>query len=117
MRYARLISIDILRALGVLALIFLSFGHAPAPSLAGGEDVLTAAVDFSYCGDDPSGTDSAHAPCHACRVLGAALPPPAGGLIDLRLALGADFAQAMPELPVLAPVRGLPEARGPPRLV
>jgi len=75
-RYARLISIDILRALGVLALIFLSFVHAPVPGFAGDQDVLTAAVDFSYCGDDPVGTDRAHAPCHACRVLGTALPPP-----------------------------------------
>jgi hypothetical protein len=57
----------------------------------------------------------AHAPCHACRVLGAALPPPEGGYLALRKPVKIiDVAVLLvaPELPALPK----PEARGPPRL-
>ncbi len=117
MRYARLISIDILRALSVLALIFLSFAHAPAPDFAARQDVLTASVDFSFCGDDPAGTDDAHAPCHACRVLGSALPPPPCAAIAAPVATApaAWFGAVVPTADHL--VRLSAQPRAPPALV
>jgi hypothetical protein len=114
--YARHIAIDLVRALGVLALIFLSFGHAPVPAATYGHEVLTAVVDLSFCGDAPAGNDGSHAPCHACRIgAGADLPPPCGGLLHVAVATTPDFAET--ELaPVPRVATGLPEARGPPRL-
>ncbi|OEO31884.1 hypothetical protein VW23_014080 [Devosia insulae DS-56] len=66
---------DTARALVVLALVFLSFAHAPVASAESGA-LLTASVAASYCGDMPDGDGKAHAPCHACRVGGIDLPPP-----------------------------------------
>lgn len=117
MHYARHIAIDFVRALGVLALIFLSFGHAPIAAMAHGHDVLTAAVDLSFCGDLPDGNDTSHAPCHACRIGAAAdLPPPCGGLLHVPVAATPDFVESAP-VPVEPVVTGLPQPRGPPRLV
>ena len=102
-----------LRALCVLALIFLSFGHAPVTAATAGPDVLTAALDMSYCGDLPD-DPRAHAPCHACRIGGGAdLPPPCE--IALPVAVVADVAYgAMPALnPPAAPIHSF-NARGPP---
>lgn len=81
MRHARHMMNDLARALGVLALIFLSFGHAPVVASPIGTDILTAAVDLGYCGES-SADDTQHGPCHACRVVGAALPPPPSVAID-----------------------------------
>lgn len=114
--YARHIAVDLVRALSVLALIFLSFGHAPVTTSAHGHDVLAAAVDLSFCGDLPAGNDTSHSPCHACRIgAGADLPPPCGGLLHVPVASTPDFVQAtlVPAKPV---VTGLPQPRGPPRL-
>ena len=66
---------DTARALVVLALVFLTFAHAPVASAQSGT-VLTASIDASYCGDLPDGDGKAHAPCHACRLGGIDLPPP-----------------------------------------
>jgi hypothetical protein len=75
---------ELARALVVLALIFLNFGHA-----AIGIDTVAASepqsfftlqsTDFSLCGDDQHGAPADHVTCHVCR-LGAGLdvpPPPA----------------------------------------
>jgi hypothetical protein len=111
---------EVVRALGVLAIVFLSFVHQPMPAAAQQFDldgpVLTAGLDLSWCGDMPMGEDGkAHSPCHACRVLGAALPPPEGGYLALRRPVKIiDVAVLLvaPEMPALPK----PEARGPPRL-
>jgi hypothetical protein len=112
--------VEVARALGVLAIVFLSFVHHPMPASAQQIDsdspVLTAGLDLSFCGDMPMGEDGrAHSPCHACRVLGAALPPPDGGWLALRTPVKIiDVAVLLvaPEIAVLPK----PEARGPPRL-
>ena len=110
---ARHIAVDLMRALGVLALIFLSFGHLPGAA-AGGSDILTVAVNQSFCGDLPD-TDRAHAPCHACRVDAALLPPQSGGLLRVPQALRPDAGCVTAPIPVAARP-GLPDARAPPRL-
>jgi hypothetical protein len=111
---ARLIGIEMLRALCVLALICLSFNHAPLAAGAG-PDILTASVDSSYCGDNPADSKP-HAPCHACRFDGATLPPPCD--IAIPVVQVADFSYG--SLPVLVPPRtstGPLGARAPPTLV
>jgi hypothetical protein len=111
---ARLIGIDVLRALCVLALICLSFNHAPLATAAG-PALLTASVDSSYCGDNPVDSKT-HTPCHACRFDGAALPPPCG--IATPVIQVVDFSYG--SLPVLVPPRpstGPLGARAPPTLV
>lgn len=109
--------IETLRALLVLALVFLSFAHAPVAAAAPTGDVLTATVDMSWCGDSPVGDAAAHAPCHACRLGAAAdLPPPCN--VPLCLGEVADVHYgALPVLHLPARPLGTATARGPPRLV
>lgn len=112
---ARHIGTDLARAFAVLGLVFLSFVHAAPPAVAmHGPDVLTAALDLSYCGDAPADI-GAHAPCHACRTAAIVLPPPAGGLVRLPSAIAAPLPAYVAPADVLVPP-GHPEARGPPRL-
>src|SRR5688572_27341042 len=66
--------LDIVRALCVLGLIFLNFGHVAVAALAVG-DILTLSADASYCGEPINGPQE-HAPCHACRIGGGADLPP-----------------------------------------
>lgn len=74
----RQMGMELARALLVLALLFLNFAHLPPASASAGPDILTAQVDQSWCGDVPlGGTDTSHAPCHACRIGAAADLPPA----------------------------------------
>ena len=64
---------ETMRALLVLALVFLNFAHQPAIAVTSAHDVLVASQ--SFCGD-PVADDNGHAPCHACRIgSGADLPP------------------------------------------
>ncbi len=66
---------ETMRALLVLALIFLNFAHQPAIALASSHDVMTAVASQSFCGA-PMVDEDGHAPCHACRIgSGADLPP------------------------------------------
>jgi hypothetical protein len=66
---------EILRALLVLALVFLNFAHQPTFAAPSAQDVLTAVASQSFCGE-PIADDGEHAPCHACRIAsGADLPP------------------------------------------
>ena len=112
-RMAREIGIELMRALCVLALIFLSFAHAPLATPAAGPDTLTATVDASYCGDQPDDS-KAHAPCHACRIGGGADLQPRCGLM-LSAALVADVAYgAMPALSLPAQAQAAYAARAPP---
>jgi len=77
LRHLRQMGSDAARALVVVALVFLSFAHTPGAAAAHAGNVLTAAVDSSFCGGLPAGDGAGHAPCHACRIGGGAdLPPP-----------------------------------------
>lgn len=104
-----------LRALAVLALLFLSFAHQPVSALPASDTLSLAASGLSFCGDPVSGEDHGNAPCHACRVAGAALPPPEGGLLHQPRATPAIDSCAA-HLAFVAAISGLPEARGPPVL-
>lgn len=110
----RHIAIDLVRALAVLALVFLSFGHQPALALGHDHEALSAAVTASWCGDTPA--DRTHAPCHACRIGGGAdLPPPCEGLVHLPAMTEPAFPELAAVAYVIAPPE-IPDARGPPAL-
>ena len=59
-----------MRALAVLALVFLSF--APIAG-GGGADGYAASRGHDFCGTPP-GDPGDHAPCHACRANPVVLP-------------------------------------------
>lgn len=66
---------ETVRALTVLALVFLNFAHQPAFAAPMPGDSVTVLASQSFCGE-PVGDDSDHAPCNACRIgSGADLPP------------------------------------------
>lgn len=66
---------ETMRALLVLALVFLNFAHQPAIALSSSHDVMSVVASQSFCGE-PIADDGEHAPCHACRIgAGADLPP------------------------------------------
>ena len=111
---ARQTGIEVLRALCVLALIFLSFAHTPVTAATAGPDVLTAALDMSYCGDLPD-DPKAHAPCHACRIGGGAdLPPPCDIALPVAVVVASVAYGATPSLSLpAAPIHSF-NARGPP---
>lgn len=87
LHHLRQMGSDTARALVVLALVFLSFAHAPVAA-AQSATVFTAGVSASYCGDMPDGDGKAHAPCHACRIGGIDLPPPPATAVKAAVALG-----------------------------
>jgi hypothetical protein len=70
---------EVVRALCVVALVFLNFGHAPL-ALAGGEFAVTPQASM-FCGDPIDSPEGAKGnPCQACRIGASAdLPPPPGG--------------------------------------
>lgn len=68
-------AVETLRALLVLALIFLNFAHQPAIATPSAGDVMSVAASQSFCGT-PIADDQGHAPCHACRIGGGADLPP-----------------------------------------
>ena len=110
---ARNMGIEVLRAFVVLALMFLSFAHAPVTAADAGPAVLTAALDMSYCGDLPD-DPKAHAPCHACRIGGGAdLPPPCAIAIPVAVVTSVAWG-AMPSLSLPATPLHSFDARGPP---
>ncbi|MHB1103986.1 MAG: hypothetical protein ACYC0C_14670 [Devosia sp.] len=65
---------ELVRALCVVALVFLNFGHAP---VAMGGEYATTLQASSFCGDPIDGPLDAKAdPCQACRIgAGMVLPP------------------------------------------
>ncbi|MFY8031493.1 MAG: hypothetical protein ACOVO5_06655 [Devosia sp.] len=110
-------AMEVVRALCVLALLFLNFAHQPTPAAATPGDVLSLATTQSFCGDPADDGKAAHAPCHACRIDGGAdLPTPPRQPLPLcelaELSYGALPVLALPDRPV-----GPHSARGPPRLV
>ena len=77
MLLARQIAAEMMKALAVLALVFLSFAHQPAAIAGDGTDVLgNPTAGLSYCGGEPDDDGADHVPCHACRFDPAALPQP-----------------------------------------
>lgn len=106
--------IDLLRACVVLALVFLSFAHAPIAATPGSPETLTAAIDMAWCGDAPDTESKAHTPCHACRLgAGADLPATCAVALPLRTVAQVRYG-AMPVLSLPAAPTGLFYARGPP---
>lgn len=64
-------------ALGVLALLLLSFAHQPVALPADNlVRVQAAQLQADWCGNTPNGEHEKHGPCHACRVSVADLPGP-----------------------------------------
>ena len=72
---------EVVRAICVLALLFLNFGHAQTISVAYSADltpyVMSEQAYADFCEQTGQGDPQAHhAPCHACRIgAGADLPP------------------------------------------
>lgn len=106
---------EILRALCVLALLFLNFAHQPVAVQAASGDVLSIATTLGFCGTPPGDDKSNHAPCHACRIGIADLPAPAQVPLG-PCAVTAFTYGALPVLSLPARYIGPQTARGPPVL-
>jgi hypothetical protein len=105
--------LETVRALSVLALIFLAFGHAPQVAAEQGSAV-TAFGALSVCGN-LSGDPLAHAPCHACRIgAGAALPLPPEPCARVALPVHSDFVALRLDVPVPKVSRHSARPRAPP---
>jgi len=65
---------ELVRALCVVALVFLNFGHM---SLAIGGEYAAELQASSFCGDPISPSDTKAGPCQACRIGDGAVLPPA----------------------------------------
>lgn len=103
--YAR----EMLLALAVIALTFLNFGHVSVT--ASGDLQVTP---DSWCGSPLAPDGIAHAPCHACRVDGAALPPPPACVEPVAFA-AIPVAYATPVLTTVRVLHTrLAQPRGPP---
>jgi hypothetical protein len=103
---------EMLLALAVIALIFLNFGHVEVT--ASGQVQVTP---DSWCGDPLAPNGDAHAPCHACRVDGAALPPPPVGADAVCFGVTAVSYAALPNGPAAPPAQRSAQPRGPPALI
>jgi len=104
---------EVVRALCVLALLFLNFAHQPAFAQQTGTDVLGVAASQSFCGA-PLADDNGHAPCHACRIgSGADLPPVTGMPVPLCVVATPSYG-VLATLPVASRLPGAQSARGPP---
>lgn len=69
---------EMVRALGVIALVFLNFGHVPvAAQVVVAVAPIAVSDDSGLCSQVPDDRHQEHAPCQACRIAsGADLPPP-----------------------------------------
>lgn len=77
LKLTKQIAAEFLSALSVLALVFLSFGHQPVSSANASTNLQAYQISaLSFCGDSgPADGHTSHAPCHACRISFADLPP------------------------------------------
>lgn len=103
---------ETLLALAVLALTFLNFGHVSV-SASGDVQITTD----SWCGTPLAPEGIAHAPCHACRADGVALPPPPAETAPVCFAAIAIVYDALQVRPDAPPALRLAQPRGPPALV
>lgn len=106
--------LEVMRALAVLALVFLNFAHAPLAASGPIGDAWVATAASSFCGSPIGGDDREHAPCHACRIGGGAdLPPPCAAPVPLFNVAFVPFAKVAEALVRNSdgPILG---ARGPP---
>jgi len=103
---------ETLLALAVVALTFLNFGHTSVS--ASGDFTVTP---DSWCGSPMAPEGVAHAPCHACRVDGAALPPPPVEAAPVCFAVAAVAYVAPILMPVLPLTQRPVQPRGPPAFV
>lgn len=106
---------EVLLALLVLSLSFLSFAHQ-AIALPGTDPVVSAAAD--WCGAPLGQDDAHHAPCHACRIgQGADLPAPPCDAAAVVFSAESVF-YALPLLSLDSPdLSFATSARGPPLTV
>jgi hypothetical protein len=111
----RQMGIEALRAAIVLALVFLSFAHAPAFAARADSPVGAAvAVEANWCGEAPDIDGKSHAPCNACRIgSGADLPPPCNVPLSAGVVAGVSYG-AVPAVGRLAEPLARASARGPP---
>ena len=111
-RHSWLYMREIVFALAVVALTFLNFGHI---SVSASGDLLV--TPDSWCGSPMAPEGVAHAPCHACRVDGTALPPAPIETTPVCFT----FALVAHVEPIVAPARPIAQRpaqpRGPPVLV
>ena len=107
------------RALVVIALLFLSFGHKPVEiSVAYDHQLVAHVLDSGTvqpgCGDPADHSD--HAPCHACRVFAGLDLPPAPCSPAPAFARVLSLAYAAMPAPVEVPITiSTARPRGPPR--
>ncbi len=112
----RQIGLELARAIAVLALVWLNFGHAPLSPAAG----LALLPDGSlpiFCGQAPVGEDSGHGTdqCDACR-LAAGLALPDAPIPSAQPADYIKLARVRPAIlsPLGAPARIAARPRAPP---
>lgn len=74
MGLARDIGGEIVKALAVLALVFLALAHQPVALDAPDDGFSFSVADLSFCGSSPDDEGGGHSPCHACRAGIADLP-------------------------------------------
>ncbi len=123
MSMRRVIFVELVLALLVLALVFFNFGHAGGTDLRAGANIAfdlaaapTAAADL--CGKAPDGHAGFANPCHACRTGDAADLPPAPDCAEPAFVALATLYAPLAATPVHAPhLRERPPGRGPPLLV
>ena len=84
-------TLELARALAVLALVILNFAHVPvvAPGVAAEAALLAYGVEPGYCGSvAPDHQGPEHAPCHACRIGAGTDTPASCGLAERFVAEG-----------------------------
>lgn len=110
---ARIVWRETLRALLVLALVALSFAHAPAFAVGTAFDSAE-----SWCGDPLLPEGQPHVPCHACRLGdGAALPPAPITTAPVCFTAATIVHVSPAEVVIALDSLRLPQPRGPPALV
>jgi hypothetical protein len=104
---------EVVRALAVLAVVLLNFAHVPAVSASAYDGGAILDVR-SYCGEPLEDGKTHHAPCHACRIGGAADLPPASPDVQPRLADAVLSPAAFSSFVIAVHEGGAISARGPP---
>ena len=109
---------EVLAALGVLALVLLSYGHQSNAVAAGGY-LLPDGSMASFCSGGPAPVEgsASHAPCEACRIAdGATLPGAICGVAE-RFAVAGRVGSLKIAASVSWPRVGAPlGSRAPPRV-